>query len=884
MSMKVSIMVHSCKLTLLFLFISFSANSAENESEVSYSDYCSSVVPESVPNSETYNDSFGAFDGYDTGYYIGGNGILDPKITGISNRFWFETGYASRTVADGVWKIKGILTFYGSYDPQVLPSPFHLNLHGFWSEFSGNLCMVGTGYGYCKQGTLLTPSVVFKLRNLRNSSNITTLITGTLDSLSDGVSYFESISMIMFPSLNYKYTFNSGEFEDEFSAESDALMNLPSNELPSRSFCSMMLGNVNEFELQYTSDCTSGKQNCLPVFWLNGYSPRFLSLLSIQCSEVERRIRVLVEFRNSTSHVGTYPSFNPYTTLIGEGTWDNEKNQLFIFVCRILDIGESWSNAHVGDCTTRLSFMFPAVLSIRETSSTRGRIWTTKTANDSSYFDRISFRSTGNRVQGVPGLKYEYTEFNRVKNLCLRNMQPVINKGQRYPSGHSTDMKFDMLVMSSEKKHGWGSANPLAIDDRLYKPLLYPMDLPSERIVPSRLINVSYEVSITLQTPREDDNGVHFAYIEQKLEITAEGVYDSETGKLCMVGCRKLGSENQVLDNAFMDCGVLLNFRFAPLEPNQNEGYIAGSIESTRKSSDVLYFRRLDVSSATYKTDRRKSSIWTMDVETTKVLLTNTLMCIFVGLQLYHVKKNPKVLPSISLVMLVILNLGHMVPLVLDRNKVLPHNGGLIDLNEVIVKTVTVVAFLLLYRLLQLTVSARSHDTDRKTLWFAEEKTLLVIAFLYAAVAKFMLLVAWENRRLQSSVEYRQHSICNYLKSYAGSILDSFLLPQILVNMFSNSRRKALSCSFFIGITFIRLLPHAYDLHCNLSNVYYNILQVSVNDDHCFVSAAWDVTMFWGLLVLAAIIFVQQKNGAHCILPSRHRQLDLNPEEVKFYN
>ncbi|KAE8702070.1 Ubiquitin-conjugating enzyme 25, putative isoform 1 [Hibiscus syriacus] len=859
MSMRPSIMMHISKLTLLFLFITFSAKSAENESEVSYFDHCSSVVPESVPNSESYNDSFGAFDGYGPGYYIGGNGILNQKITGISNQFSFETGYASRTVADGVWKIKGILTFHGSYDP-VLLSPFHLNLHGFWSEFSGNLCMVGTGPAYSKEGNLLTPSAVFKLRDLRNSSNITALITGTLDSLSssDGVDYFEPISMIMFPVSNYEYAFDSREFEDEFSTESDALMSFPSSELPSRSFCSMMLGNVNEFELQYTSDCTSGKQNCLPVVWLNGYSPRFLSFSSIRCSEVEKRVRVLVEFRN-TSHVGKYPSFNPYTTLIGEGTWDDKKNRLFVFVCRILDIRESWSNAHVGDCTTRLSFRFSAVLSIQDTSSTRGQIWTTKTANDSGYFNRIAFRSTGNPIQGVPGLKYEYTEFNRVKNLCLRNVRPLRNKAQRYPSGHSTNMKFDMLVTSSERKHGWGSANPLDIDDQL----------PA-----ARLINVSYEVSITLETPREDDNGVYFAYIEQKLEITAEGIYDSETGTLCMVGCRKSGSENQVLDNAFMDCEILLNFQFAPLEPNQNEGYIVGSIESTRKSSDLLYFHRLDVSSATYKTDQRKCLIWTMDVETTKVLLTNTLMCIFVGLQLYHVKKNPKVLPSISLVMLVILNLGHTVPLVLDSetlcsHKVLPHNGGLIGLNEVIVTTVMVVTFLLLFHLLQLTASVRSHDSNRKTLWYAEEKTLLVIAFLYADGAKFMLLTAWENRRPHVALllsSYGQHSICNYLKSYAGSILDSFLLPQVLVNMFSNSRQKALSCSFLIGITFVRLVPHAYDLHCNLSNV-------SLNPDRS-VSAAWDVTMLWGLPVLAAIIFVQQKSGAHCILPSRQLDLD----------
>ncbi|KAK8548431.1 hypothetical protein V6N12_061345 [Hibiscus sabdariffa] len=105
-------------------------------------------------------------------------------------------------------------------------------------------------------------------------------------------------------------------------------------------------------------------------------------------------------------------------------------------------------------------------------------------------------------------------------------------------------------------------------------------------------------------------------------------------------------------------------------------------------------------------------------------------------------------MPSISLVMLVILNLGHMVPLALDSeilcsnkqdpNRVFAHNSGLVELSEV-----------------------QPED--------------LAVPLL-----------------LSSSFGYQHHS----MKSYAGLIMDSFLLPQILVNMFSNSKHKALSCSW----------------------------------------------------------------------------------------
>jgi hypothetical protein len=91
-------------------------------------------------------------------------------------------------------------------------------------------------------------------------------------------------------------------------------------------------------------------------------------------------------------------------------------------------------------------------------------------------------------------------------------------------------------------------------------------------------------------------------------------------------------------------------------------GYIKGSINSTRHKSDKLYFERLDLS-ATYEDG---SSIWRMDVEIVMVLISTTLSCVFVVLQIFHVKRHPDVLPLVSLVMLSVLTLGQLVPLVLN--------------------------------------------------------------------------------------------------------------------------------------------------------------------------------------------------------------------------
>ena len=50
------------------------------------------------------------------------------------------------------------------------------------------------------------------------------------------------------------------------------------------------------------------------------------------------------------------------------------------------------------------------------------------------------------------------------------------------------------------------------------------------------------------------------------------------------------------------------------------------------------------------------------------------------------------------------------------------------------------------------------------------------------------------------------------LKSCVGLVLEGFLIPQIMLNLFLNSRENGRSCSFCLGNTFFGLSPHGYDL------------------------------------------------------------------------
>ena len=268
-------------------------------------------------------------------------------------------------------------------------------------------------------------------------------------------------------------------------------------------------------------------------------------------------------------------------------------------------------------------------------------------------------------------------------------------------------------------------------------------------------------------------------------------------------------------------------------------------------------------------------------MEITMVLMSNTLTFFFVSLQLFHVKKQPNLLPSISLIMLGILGLGYLIPLALDFNAILlgSHSherialgrGGWLKVNNVFVRVVTLVVFLLQCRLLLLAWSARLGHGDQKRLWAAERNGLYVSLPLY--VAGFLII--W-------LLNYQQHSLWWGLGSYAGLVVDGFLFPQILFNVFMNSGdQQVLSQSFYMGTTLIRLLPHAYDLYRaqNYAQGFDGSYKYA-NPGGDFYSTAWDVIIPCAGLLFSAIIFLQQRFGGGCIISKRFRESEAAYEMI----
>lgn len=760
-------------------------------------------------------------------------------------------------------------------------------LHGLWSESTGQLCMVGTySYGEVR-------NVILKLNYPLVPSIFNSLIHGTVESTDDqnSLRYFEPISILaLSQSPNYNYSI-SGRGNDDGCLAGPYGESLSLNDF-NQGACTVFNRRSDIFEMKYGSHCDSA--SCNPLGTDVGNLPEVLYFYGIRCTE-RQKVQMLLGFPDPSYHDSVFP-FYPNTTLISEGTWDEKENQLCAVGCRILNFSESLSNAYVGDCLTKITLRFHSILSLKNRSTVLGKIWNNK-ANDEIEFQGFS------KVSRLPhGFQYNYTKIDTVRKSC--GEQKTARGGNIYPDENSSDMRFSMLVRNSKGQVAQGYSSPLFVGEQIYDSRFYGGSLISTMGDPkvhkdqldnhSNLFNVSYTMSFKPSADFKFDGEGASA---REVVISAEGIYNRNTGFLCMIGCRHLGStDKQLMKNESLDCELLVNVQFPPLNAKGSES-IKGTVESKRQKSDPYYFESLQLFSYSMYASQAEASIWRMDFEIIMLLISNTLACVFVGFQLLYVKKHQDVLPYISIVMLIVITLGHMIPLLLNLKAIFmaKHSQqnafigseGWLEVNEVVVRMAALVAFLLELCLLQLTWSSRRGEGSQPGFWASEKKVLLVTLPLYLIGGLAACLVhIWKNSQLKASrpfrlsrhrfsngqSSYKPPSLWEDLKSFAGLLLDGFLLPQILFNIFFNSEGKALASSFYVGTTIVRILPHAYDLYrARISAWYLDLSYIYANHRLDFYSTAWDIIIPCGGVLFCLLVYLQQRFGGRCMLPKRFR-------------
>uniref|UniRef100_A0A7N0SXZ6 RING-type E3 ubiquitin transferase n=1 Tax=Kalanchoe fedtschenkoi TaxID=63787 RepID=A0A7N0SXZ6_KALFE len=874
--------VRICQLVKMCLLSAWSLISAASylwiqlcyASDVSYSDHCASMVPESTQLTTGTQDLLPGLPYRQAGFFMGGDTILgrdSASSSNLMNFFTFQTSGLARTDNAGLFKLEGSLelrsssTFavaQSSYQPWKTAYPATLLLTGFWSDASGKLCMVGTGTGLDVGGKILFLRVVLKLKYPKSCRIENSLITGTLESLSStsDQSFFEPISILAFSHLNYAYTVSSSEVNYMAPGGSDDLVaqkvNRPLSSLPGGGLCYMLSLTSNLFWITSMGDCETDR-NCSPFVGIDPQSLPLVSFDKFGCDESDKKVRAMINFHND---VHFYRADNLEASLIAEGVWDGDRNQLIFKACRFYNTSGSLFDVSVGDCSIRASLVFPAVWWIKDTSAVLGRIWSIKPAQDSNYFRELRLVSKDIRMAGFQGLKYEYTQMSRVGNHCPAAVKTA-KKWATYPSENLGDLKFGIFVNSTGNKIAWGASQPLFVDDVFYEEDLSLLWRSSGAHTGPR--NISYNMGFTAITGVALPAGLASLfskfkgkYVSLVAHISAEGVYDADTGRICMIGCRRLSRFNGFggNGNSSTDCEILVQFQFPPLAA---DGYIKGSIDSLRDRSDPLFFDHLDLSSTAFVSDAAERRLALKKFKVSMLVLSKVLASFILFVQFYHVS-NREVVPFVSVLMLALLAsdsaTSSLKPMVAPL-------GIQFQNSEFCMAVVGFSGLLVLLHLLHLTWRGRSEltESDKAELWAGEGKSLVCTLLCFFIGSLILVGVQLANGRTQL---HQLRPSWQDLKFCSSFLPGFFLLPQIFLNVFSSSKLSPLSHIFYIGTTFTTLMPYLPDPS--------SIEQDFPDQDGLFHPSRGTYLAMACLWVIAAvIIFLQQRLGGRCILPCK---------------
>ncbi|CAA7403077.1 unnamed protein product [Spirodela intermedia] len=576
-----------------------------------------------------------------------------------------------------------------------------------------------------------------------------------------------------------------------------------------------------------------------------------------------------------------------------EGFWNSSSGQLCMVAC---------AGADPSRCNLRICLYVPTSFSITQRSTVIGSISSISKSGDPSNFSFSFGRAIGayglGTVSRASESSYEYTMTKQATNFLGRDGTTGRGGGikkalLKYPRmNEGVDLCRDlMLSVSAFPVQGSGSrsAREFVIfkiftlgskfcDYDLYQPSGNSPDKPAQAAAST--LNVSAELEIT-RNPRN-----------KSLVLSLEGLYSQATGKMYLVGCRVAPVPRKTVCNItdwqHLDCEIKVEIQYPPTTLRGLTMPTATvSIESNRpKDKDPLYFDpvKLQTSAIMYRS-QSEEILSDRQVEVVLRISTLSIVAACILSQLLYVKQTSADAPYVSHVMLGIQALGYGLPLITGADALFTtlsqrhhassyqydlQRDGSFQIADFIVKSLVLTAFLLTLRLWQKVWESRI----RLPTGVPSDKRVLVVCLILHAVGFLVILLTNPNTHLHeptgtdiyNSSQSPSHGIKHWgarLEQYAGLMQDFFLLPQVVGNIIWQIKCRPLRKGYYLGITLIRLLPHAYDYaRAPLMNAYFDQGYEFVDPDLGFYSRTGDVFIPLVGVLLAVVVYFQQRCGS----------------------
>lgn len=891
---------------MLVSFCTFSSSVGTDSQIFSYEHYCHGILnaKEGQQQGDPSTSKLSDFHlGFHRGFFSGGSPLFDKNSAVFSlrrpgNMAFFST--QNVTLAgqqeDEQYLVEGSLLLYNTThpwlninrtrvfrhglgsgrDPFSQSAGVRLTLKGVWVAHSRILCMAG-----CFQQNLIG-----QMKNREDCqvkaifhypSRVTVsqpLVKGELESKreqSDPL-FFKPVLVTAIPEEPYVF------MKDD---EMHSLCTLQHDDVPA---------NINVWKddtavchfpwykqpltVVWNRQCTG--QDCSPFEKMVSASQATLSVQNMVCAEGKVHGYFVFSYKVKPVELQS-------EVFSVEGIWNTATGQLCASSCYLKGATNGSLVSESPDCDIIITLQFPTTLDLLFRYSVVGSV-KRRQGSTSPSFKPFTFTGHMDITYGSlgwgrspPQLEYSYTgeKIKQAQSKCQANSSGQLKKrrkGRRkskYPDGHIfSDLSFQATLKDSSGASAGAYFSPIAINkrtNRYYYPSMAVVTATSPSKQKDRSLNISFDLS--MDPTQMNTKLLHNTSFTR---FSAEGVYSPKTGMLCLIACRtvELSAQNMAqLDGGDKDCQVLIKVQYPPTNPGFFEEHgISGQVVSLREQSDSLFFSPISLSSESlvYQ-EQAVNSLIQIDLEIIMGIISLTIAALFIALQLRHVKKNPKVLPQMSLLMLSALTLGHLIPLVLNfeaifssrsRQNVLQWSGGWLEINEVIVRLMTMLVFLLLVRLLHLAWVSKGEMSAGEGPWHMERGILRVCLTIYALGGLIALIV----------YGVRGSNFLDVTKAFAGLTVDFFLFPQMVGNFVWEVQGTVLSPPFYFGMTLVRSLPHLYDtvrkfefFSLNSRRYYY------ANPSWDFYSNAWDAIIPCGSLLFAVLVFLQQRYGGACL-------------------